>query len=421
MAVLGCPCFYGNEGNSPAESWDQAGVPLGPLHNGRSRETPRSADLQDVMFTALVKDRLKFFRVFLENGLNLRKFHTTEVLRELYTNNFSSLVFKTLQIAKNSYNDAPPTFVWKTVEDSARLLSSDESSWYSGKAIFCLDYTVFTLRLIYIFTVSRNLGPKIIMLQRMLLVVFFEMIDVVFLFAVWMMTFGVARRGILRKNEHRWEWIFQSVIYEPYLAMFGQYPDDVDGTTYNFDCCTSSGKESKTLCVELDANNQPCFPECITIPLVCIYMLSTNILLMNLLVAMFGYTVVSVQENNNQMWKFQCYFLVQEYCNRLTIPSLVIIFAYIFMVMRKCFRCCCKKVKSHLFVVSRLIPYCLEVSFVTGALQPFMAWMVHQFRQLDAKVFVSDFSGLHVVLENEVERCLLSIEEVLLIMPHFVE
>lgn len=247
-----------------------------------------------------------------------------------------------------------------------------------------------------------------------LLVVLFQMIDVfffLFLFAVWMVAFGVARQGILRKNEHRWEWIFRSVIYEPYLAMFGQYPDDVDGsyllwvvecsvlsvaaqscvrgipssvvfrgsaadwwsllrpleqglpceissptvhisdtqhlpfcplfskeqqskvlclmgrgergghmccvqlqylglgpterrgegsllstlapwgTTYNFDRCTFSGNESKPLCVELDANNQPRFPEWITIPLVCIYMLSTNILLVNLLVAMFGYVI----------------------------------------------------------------------------------------------------------------------------------
>lgn len=67
------------------------------------------------------------------------------------------------------------------------------------------------------------------------LVVLFQMIDVfffLFLFAVWMVAFGVARQGILRKNEHRWEWIFRSVIYEPYLAMFGQYPDDVDGTYF---------------------------------------------------------------------------------------------------------------------------------------------------------------------------------------------
>ncbi|XP_062972120.1 transient receptor potential cation channel subfamily M member 8 isoform X1 [Elgaria multicarinata webbii] len=580
-----------------------------------------SADLQDVMFTALVKDRPKFVRLFLENGLNLRKFLTNDVLTELYTNNFSSLVYKNLQIAKNSYNDALLTFVWKMVEDFRRgvkkedkngkddieiqlldislvtrhplqalfiwavlqnkkelskviweqtrgctlaalgaskllkslakvkndinaageseelaneyetravelftecyssdedlaeqlliysceawggsnclelaveakdqqfiaqpgvqnflskqwygeisrdtknwkiilclflfpllccgfisfrkkpserskklffyyawfftspfvvfswtvifyiaflllfayvllmdfqkeptmlelilyvlvfillcdevrqwymngskyfsdmwnvmdtlgifyfiagivfrLHSSNETSWYSGRVIFCLDYIIFTLRLIHIFTVSRNLGPKIIMLQRMLIDVFFFL----FLFAVWMVAFGVARQGILRKNEQRWEWIFRSVIYEPYLAMFGHYPTDIDGTTYDFDHCTFIGNESKPLCVEVDSNHAPRFPEWITIPLVCIYMLSTNILLVNLLIAMFGYTVGSVQENNDQVWKFQRYFLVQEYCNRLTIPFPFVIFAYIYMVMRKLFKCCCK-------------------------------------------------------------------------------
>ncbi|XP_039204986.1 transient receptor potential cation channel subfamily M member 8 isoform X5 [Crotalus tigris] len=580
-----------------------------------------SADLQDVMFIALVKDRPKFVRLFLENGLNLRKFLTHEVLTELYTNNFSNLVFKNLQIAKNSYSDALLTFVWKMVEDFRkdikkedkngnddieiqlldgslitrhplqalfiwailqnkkelsiviweqtrgctlaalgaskllkslakvkndinaageseelaneyetravelftecyssdedlaeqlliysceawggnsclelaveakdqqfiaqpgvqnflskqwygeisrdtknwkiilclflfpligcgfisfrkkpierskklvfyyawfftspfvvfswtvmfyiaflllfayvllmdfqkeptllelilyvlvfillcdevrqwymngnkyfsdlwnvmdtlgifyfisgivfRLHSSNETSWYSGRVIFCLDYIIFTLRLIHIFTVSRNLGPKIIMLQRMLIDVFFFL----FLFAVWMVAFGVARQGILRKNEHRWEWIFRSVIYEPYLAMFGHYPSDIDGTTYDFDHCTILGNESKPLCVEVDSNNLPRFPEWITIPLVCIYMLSTNILLVNLLIAMFGYTVGSVQENNDQVWKFQRYFLVQEYCSRLAIPFPFVIFAYIYMVMRKIFKCCCK-------------------------------------------------------------------------------
>nr|XP_034995036.1 transient receptor potential cation channel subfamily M member 8 isoform X2 [Zootoca vivipara] len=580
-----------------------------------------SADLQDVMFTALVKDRPKFVRLFLENGLNLRKFLTNDVLTDLYTNNFSSLVFKNLQIAKNSYNDALLTFVWKMVEDFRkglkkedksskddieiqlldaslisrhplqvlfiwavlqnkkelskviweqtrgctlaalgaskllkslakvkndinaageseelaneyetravelftecyssdedlaeqlliysceawggsnclelaveakdqqfiaqpgvqnflskqwygeisrdtknwkiilclflfpligcgfisfrkkpterskkmflyyawfftspfvvfswtvifyiaflllfayvllmdfqkeptmlelilyvlvfillcdevrqwymngskyftdlwnvmdtlgifyfiigivfRLHSSNEASWYSGRVIFCLDYIIFTLRLIHIFTVSRNLGPKIIMLQRMLIDVFFFL----FLFAVWMVAFGVARQGILRKNEHRWEWIFRSVVYEPYLVMFGHYPTDIDGTTYDFNHCTVTGNESKPLCVELDSNNLPRFPEWITIPLVCIYMLSTNILLVNLLIAMFGYTVGSVQENNDQVWKFQRYFLIQEYCSRLTIPFPFVIFAYIYMVMRKLLKCCCK-------------------------------------------------------------------------------
>uniref|UniRef100_A0A8C5PWT9 Transient receptor potential cation channel subfamily M member 8 n=1 Tax=Leptobrachium leishanense TaxID=445787 RepID=A0A8C5PWT9_9ANUR len=212
-----------------------------------------------------------------------------------------------------------------------RLHSKNSIALYTGRVIFCLDYIVFAVRLIHIFTVSRNLGPKIIMLQRMLIDVFFFL----FLFAVWIIAFGVARQGILRLNEHRWEWIFRSVVYEPYLAMFGESISDMDGTTYNFEDCTVTGNESKPLCVEIDSNFEPRFPEWITVPLVCSYMFFSNILLVNLLIAMLGYTVGSVHENNDQVWKFQRYFLVQEYCSRIPIPFPFVIFLYIYRLIRK--------------------------------------------------------------------------------------
>lgn len=56
-----------------------------------------------------------------------------------------------------------------------------------------------------------------------------------------------------------------------------------------------------------------------------------------------SYTVGIVQENNDQVWKFQRYFLVQEYCNRLNIPFPFVVFAYFYMVVKKCFDCCCQK------------------------------------------------------------------------------
>jgi hypothetical protein len=56
-----------------------------------------------------------------------------------------------------------------------------------------------------------------------------------------------------------------------------------------------------------------------------------------------SYTVGIVQENNDQVWKFQRYFLVQEYCNRLNIPFPFVVFAYFYMVVKKCFKCCCKE------------------------------------------------------------------------------
>lgn len=56
-----------------------------------------------------------------------------------------------------------------------------------------------------------------------------------------------------------------------------------------------------------------------------------------------SYTVGTVQENNDQVWKFQRYFLVQEYCSRLNIPFPFVVVAYFYMVAKKCFQCCCKE------------------------------------------------------------------------------
>ncbi|ELK32618.1 Transient receptor potential cation channel subfamily M member 8 [Myotis davidii] len=338
-----------------------------------------SADLREVMFMALIKDRPKFVRLFLENGLNLRKFLTSDVLTELFSNHFSTLVYRNLQIAKNSYNDTLLTFVWKLVANFRRSSRKEDRSSRDETDVELHDVSPITrhpLQALFIWAILQNkkelskviweqtkgctlaaLGASKLLktlakvksdinaageseelaneyetravelftecyssdedLAEQLLVYSCEawggsnclelaveatdqhfiaqpgvqLIDVfffLFLFAVWMMAFGVARQGILRQNEHRWRWIFRSVIYEPYLAMFGQVPSDVDGTTYDFSHCTFTGNESKPLCVELDEHNLPRFPEWITIPLVCIYMLSTNILLVNLLVAMFG-------------------------------------------------------------------------------------------------------------------------------------
>lgn len=43
-----------------------------------------------------------------------------------------------------------------------------------------------------------------------------------FLLAVWVVSFGVAKQAILIHNERRVEWIFRGVVYHSYLTIFGQ-------------------------------------------------------------------------------------------------------------------------------------------------------------------------------------------------------
>uniref|UniRef100_A0A452SI40 Transient receptor potential cation channel subfamily M member 2 n=1 Tax=Ursus americanus TaxID=9643 RepID=A0A452SI40_URSAM len=154
---------------------------------------------------------------------------------------------------------------------------------YSGRVILSLDFIMFCLRLMHIFTISKTLGPKIIIVKRMMKDVFFFL----FLLAVWVVSFGVAKQAILIHNESRVDWIFRGVVYQSYLTIFGQMPAYIDGVNFSLEQCSPNGTDPyKPKCPESDAvRHEPAFPEWLTVTLLCLYLLFTNILLLNLLIA----------------------------------------------------------------------------------------------------------------------------------------
>ncbi|KAM4626692.1 transient receptor potential cation channel subfamily M member 2 [Discoglossus pictus] len=192
------------------------------------------------------------------------------------------------------------------------------ATFYSGRIILSLDFVIFCLRLMHIFTISKTLGPKIIIVKRMMKDVFFFL----FLLAVWVVSFGVAKQAILIHNEIRVDWIFRGVVYHSYMTLFGQIPSYIDGVNFNIDQCTVNGTDpNKQKCPESNKeNHQPVFPQWLTVILLCLYLLFTNILLLNLLIAMFNYTFQQVQEHTDQIWKFQRHDLIEEYHSRPPAP-----------------------------------------------------------------------------------------------------
>ncbi|CDQ92707.1 unnamed protein product [Oncorhynchus mykiss] len=156
--------------------------------------------------------------------------------------------------------------------------------FYAGKVILCIDFIIFCLRLMAIFIISKTLGPKIIIVRRMMLDMFFFM----FLLSIWVVAYGVAKQGILIHNEDRLDWIVRGVIYEPYLIIFGNMPSNIDNALFDIKACSVNGTESqKPKCPILNEDKMPAFPEWLTIILLCVYLLFANILLLNLLIAIF--------------------------------------------------------------------------------------------------------------------------------------
>uniref|UniRef100_A0A3B4WRS9 Transient receptor potential cation channel, subfamily M, member 2 n=1 Tax=Seriola lalandi dorsalis TaxID=1841481 RepID=A0A3B4WRS9_SERLL len=209
--------------------------------------------------------------------------------------------------------------------------------FYAGKVLLCIDFVVFCLRLMAIFTISRTLGPKIIIVRRMMMDMFFFM----FLLSIWVVAYGVAKQGILIHNDNRLDWIVRGAVYEPYLIIFGNFPTNIDYTAFNIDSCSMNGTDPlKPKCPVLNENQTPAFPEWLTIIMLCVYLLFANILLLNLLIAIFNFTFQEVQDNTDRIWKFQRYELIKEYHSRPAAPPPFIIFSHLYLFISKLKRCC---------------------------------------------------------------------------------
>ncbi|XP_059896927.1 transient receptor potential cation channel subfamily M member 2 [Gadus macrocephalus] len=208
--------------------------------------------------------------------------------------------------------------------------------FYAGKILLCIDYIVFCLRLMAIFTISKTLGPKIIIVKRMVMDLFFFM----FLLSIWVVAYGVAKQGILIHNEGRLDWILRGAVYEPYLIIFGNVPTNIDNAEFDIESCTIDGSNPlKPKCPLLNDHQMPAFPPWLTIFMLCVYLLFANILLLNLLIAIFNYTFQVVHDNTDSIWKFQRYELIKEYHTRPAAPPPLILFSHLYLLIRRALLC----------------------------------------------------------------------------------
>uniref|UniRef100_A0A8C1M7Y9 Transient receptor potential cation channel, subfamily M, member 2 n=1 Tax=Cyprinus carpio TaxID=7962 RepID=A0A8C1M7Y9_CYPCA len=205
-------------------------------------------------------------------------------------------------------------------------LQASGTVFYVGKVVLCIDFIIFSLRLMAIFTISRTLGPKIIIVRRMMMDLFFFM----FLLSIWVVAYGVAKQGILIHNEERLNWIIRGAVYEPYLIIFGNVPTNIDSEH----CSVNGSDPLKPKCPMLNDENMPAFPEWLTIIMLCVYLLFANILLLNLLIAIFNYTFQEVQDNTDTIWKFQRYELIKEYHSRPALPPPFILLSHLILFIR---------------------------------------------------------------------------------------
>ncbi|KMQ88634.1 transient receptor potential cation channel [Lasius niger] len=183
-----------------------------------------------------------------------------------------------------------------------------------GRVIYCVDCIYWYLRILNILGVNKYFGPLVTMMGKMVK----NMIYFVVLLLVVLMSFGVARQAILNPNSKPQWRIIRNIFMEPYFMLYGEvYADNIDP-----DCGDEPGMIQ-------------CLPgRWITPAAMSVYLLVANILLINLLIAVFNNIFNEVNAIAHQVWMFQRFTVVMEYEQKPVLPPPLIVVCHIYLLLR---------------------------------------------------------------------------------------
>ncbi|KAI4825838.1 hypothetical protein KUCAC02_021503 [Chaenocephalus aceratus] len=205
-----------------------------------------------------------------------------------------------------------------------------------GRVIYCIDIIFWYIRVLDIFGVNKYLGPYVMMIGKMMI----DMLYFVVIMLVVLMSFGVARQAILHPDEEPTWRLARNIFYMPYWMIYGEvFADSID--LYAMEINPPCGDH---LYDEDGKKLPPCIPGAwLTPALMACYLLVANILLVNLLIAVFNNTFCEIKSISNQVWKFQRYQLIMTFHDRPIMPPPLIIFSHLYILFNRLFRRCAKK------------------------------------------------------------------------------
>ncbi|XP_077861919.1 transient receptor potential cation channel subfamily M member 3-like [Saccoglossus kowalevskii] len=197
-----------------------------------------------------------------------------------------------------------------------------------ARICYCISLITFYIRSLQYFIINKQIGPKIIMIFKMMKDLFYFVI----ILAVFAISFGVAIEAILYPNmEPDIRIIFKS-LYKPYWQLYGElFLEEIEGLIDNDTCHEDPRYLNQCPSVEGHRWVAPV--------LTAIYMLISSILLINLLIAIFSYTIDSVQDISATVWRFYRYEIISEYIDRPSLAPPLIIINHIWRIVG---HICCK-------------------------------------------------------------------------------
>ncbi|XP_076461799.1 transient receptor potential cation channel subfamily M member 8-like [Babylonia areolata] len=221
------------------------------------------------------------------------------------------------------------------------LLRYNAEFYMQAKTIYCVNAVIFFIRIMKVYISNIHLGPKLYMILRMVE----ELLMFIVVLAVFLLAYGVCSQGLLYKKRDPSFQVFKDIIQFPYWQLYGEIFLEEIQTDEECLARLSNG----TMVPPYENTCRESY--WLVYIMLGLYLLVGNVLLLNLLIAIFSNVFNMVEENSIEIWKYQMYFLVMEFQCKAHLPPPLSVFQHVYFLFRFIFKktCCKKKKRSEQF------------------------------------------------------------------------
>ncbi|XP_078341129.1 transient receptor potential cation channel subfamily M member 2-like isoform X1 [Crassostrea virginica] len=211
----------------------------------------------------------------------------------------------------------------------------------AARRMFSLSLLVMYLRFLEAFLVYKRSGTTVIMIKEMLkdLLWFISLMIIVILGVGFYYHANLWPDHVEFWKGNWTQWRIWKIFYYPYWQLYGEtFNDFFTGSENEDNNCSSNSTEWST-----DPSVERC-PEYdwTVLAVSAFYMLFANLLLVNLVIAMFSSTYERVTANAENLWRFERYTVVTTYRSR--IPSPLNLICFVCRIRRRCRKASCCKI-----------------------------------------------------------------------------
>ena len=206
----------------------------------------------------------------------------------------------------------------------------------ASRIVFATNATVLYIRLLRIYHIKWNMGPKVVIMYRM----FPEMLSFMMLLIVFILAYCTASQALINPATSLTFDIlpemFENILWLPYWQMYGELsldrivPKDIESCSID-GFCENFGVYSYVTPVFL-----------------AIYLLIGNVMLLNLLIAIFTSVFEKVNENSKEVWKWEMYLLATEYDRKPGLAPPFVIIEDIWKLLKNIWKLTCRGKKEDL-------------------------------------------------------------------------